>query len=43
MILKLSAEMVFCLSAVALFYTYAGYPLLLALVSALRPRKVRRG
>jgi cellulose synthase/poly-beta-1,6-N-acetylglucosamine synthase-like glycosyltransferase len=27
----------------ALFYTYAGYPLLLALVSALKPRKVRRG
>src|SRR6266436_7356856 len=43
MILKLSAEGVFWLSAVALLYTYAGYPLLLALVSALRPRKVWRG
>ena len=43
MILKLSAEVVFWLSALALLYTYAGYPLLLALVSALRPRKVSRG
>jgi cellulose synthase/poly-beta-1,6-N-acetylglucosamine synthase-like glycosyltransferase len=43
MILKLVAEAVFWLSAAALFYTYAGYPLLIALVSALRPRKVRRG
>src|SRR5258708_10311690 len=43
MILTWSAEVVFCLSAVALLYTYAGYPLLLALVSALRPRKVCRG
>ena len=43
MILRLTAEIIFWLSAVALFYTYAGYPLLLALVSTLRPRKVRRG
>ena len=43
MILRLAAEVIFWLSAVALFYTYAGYPLLLALVSALRPLKVRRG
>jgi cellulose synthase/poly-beta-1,6-N-acetylglucosamine synthase-like glycosyltransferase len=43
MILRLPAEIVFCLSAVALLYTYAGYPLLLALVSALRPRNVCRG
>ena len=43
MILRLTAQMVFGLSAVALFYTYAGYPLLLALVSALRPRQVQRG
>ena len=43
MILRLTAEIVFWLSVVALFYTYAGYPLLLALVSALKPRKVRRG
>jgi cellulose synthase/poly-beta-1,6-N-acetylglucosamine synthase-like glycosyltransferase len=43
MILRLAVEVIFWLSAVALFYTYAGYPLLLALVSALRPLKVRRG
>jgi len=43
MILRLMAEVIFWLSAAALFYTYAGYPLLLALVSALRPLKVRRG
>jgi cellulose synthase/poly-beta-1,6-N-acetylglucosamine synthase-like glycosyltransferase len=41
--LRLAAEIVFWLSAAALFYTYAGYPLLLAVVSALRPRKVLRG
>jgi cellulose synthase/poly-beta-1,6-N-acetylglucosamine synthase-like glycosyltransferase len=39
----LFAEIGFGLSAAALFYTYAGYPLLLAIVSALRPRTVRRG
>jgi cellulose synthase/poly-beta-1,6-N-acetylglucosamine synthase-like glycosyltransferase len=43
MILRLMAEVIFWLSAAALFYTYAGYPLLLALVSAIRPRRVRRG
>ncbi len=43
MILRLVAEVILWLSAAALFYTYAGYPLLLALVSALRPQKVRRG
>src|SRR2546430_2091800 len=43
MIVRLTAEVVFWLSSAALFYTYAGYPLLLALVSTLRPRKVRRG
>ena len=42
MILRLTAEVMFWLSAAALFYTYAGYPLLIALVSALRPYKVRR-
>jgi len=41
--MRMTAETVFWLSVVALFYTYAGYPLLLALVSALKPRKVRRG
>ncbi|MDX6528207.1 MAG: hypothetical protein QOH41_497 [Blastocatellia bacterium] len=43
MMLRLFAEIGFGLSAAALFYTYAGYPLLLAIVSALRPRTVRRG
>src|SRR6267378_1084221 len=43
MIVRLTAEIVFWLSVVALFYTYAGYPLLLALVSALKPRRVLRG
>ena len=39
---RLIAEVVFWLSAAALFYTYAGYPMLLALVSTLRPRRVNR-
>ena len=43
MILRLAAEVIFWSSAAALFYTYAGYPLVLGLVSALRPQKVRRG
>ena len=42
MILSVTAEIFFCLSAAALLYTYGCYPLLLALVSALRPRKVCR-
>jgi cellulose synthase/poly-beta-1,6-N-acetylglucosamine synthase-like glycosyltransferase len=42
MILRLAAAVIFWSSAVALFYTYAGYPLLVALVSALKHRKVRR-
>ena len=41
--MRLAAQIIFCLSTAALFYTYAGYPILLALVSAVRPRKVRRG
>jgi cellulose synthase/poly-beta-1,6-N-acetylglucosamine synthase-like glycosyltransferase len=43
MILRLTAEIIFWLSAAALFYTYAGYPLLLAVFSALRSRAVKRG
>jgi cellulose synthase/poly-beta-1,6-N-acetylglucosamine synthase-like glycosyltransferase len=43
MTLRLAAEVIFWLSAAALFYTYAGYPLLLALVSTIRPRRVQRG
>ena len=35
-------EAVFWLSAAALFYTYAGYPLLLFVLSRVRPRAVRR-
>src|ERR1043166_960157 len=40
--LKLAAEIVFWLSAAALGYTYAGYPLLLLLMSRLRSREVKR-
>lgn len=43
MTLRFAAEIVFWLSAAALFYTYAGYPLLLTFVSAVRPRRVLRG
>jgi cellulose synthase/poly-beta-1,6-N-acetylglucosamine synthase-like glycosyltransferase len=39
---KLIAEVFFWLSAAALGYTYAGYPLLLFIVSTLRPRAVLR-
>jgi len=42
MSLRLTAEIIFWLSAGALFYTYVGYPLLIALVSTLRPRRVKR-
>ena len=41
--ISLIAEMVFWLSASALFYTYVGYPLLIALISVLRPKRVLRG
>ncbi|MDX6693391.1 MAG: hypothetical protein QOF02_994 [Blastocatellia bacterium] len=40
--LELAALICFCLSAAALLYTYAGYPLLVAVISRLRPRAVRR-
>jgi cellulose synthase/poly-beta-1,6-N-acetylglucosamine synthase-like glycosyltransferase len=42
MSLQLAAEMVFWLSVAALIYTYAGYPLLLLIMSWLRQREVRR-
>jgi cellulose synthase/poly-beta-1,6-N-acetylglucosamine synthase-like glycosyltransferase len=42
MTLRLAAEILFWSSAAALLYTYVGYPLVLALVSALRPRAVSR-
>jgi len=43
MMLRLMAEVIFWLSVLALFYTYAGYPLLLVLVSVLRSRTIQRG
>jgi len=43
MSMKLAAEIIFWLSAAALIYTYAGYPLLLLIISRLRPREVRCG
>lgn len=42
MTLRLATEIIFGLSAAALFYTYAGYPLLLAITSTLRSKRVRR-
>jgi cellulose synthase/poly-beta-1,6-N-acetylglucosamine synthase-like glycosyltransferase len=39
---SLIAELFFWTGAAALFYTYAGYPLLLLVVSSLRPRAVKR-
>src|SRR5437763_4330528 len=41
--MKAAGEIVFWLSAAALFYTYVGYPMLIAAVSLLRPRGVKRG
>lgn len=43
MSLKTAAEMVLWLSALALVYTYVGYPLLLLILSRLCRREVRRG
>ncbi len=42
MSISLAAEIIFWASAAALLYAHAGYPLLVALVSRLRPREVRR-
>src|SRR6185503_10077061 len=42
MSVKVIAEIVFWLSAIALMYTYIGYPVLIALISNLRPRRVNR-
>src|SRR5437764_15051310 len=41
--MKAAGDIVFWLSAAALFYTYVGYPVLIAAVSSLRPRRVKRG
>jgi cellulose synthase/poly-beta-1,6-N-acetylglucosamine synthase-like glycosyltransferase len=40
---NLTAQILFWLSAAALFYTYAGYPLLVWVVSQLHPRRIHRG
>jgi glycosyltransferase involved in cell wall biosynthesis len=42
MSLRFTAEVIFWLSAVALGYTYVGYPILIAALSMLRPKRVRR-
>jgi cellulose synthase/poly-beta-1,6-N-acetylglucosamine synthase-like glycosyltransferase len=42
MSIRFTAELIFWLSAAALGYTYVGYPLLIASISALRPKRVRR-
>src|SRR5947209_2209427 len=42
MSLRLLAELMFWLGVAALFYTHAGYPVLLVIVSRLRPRPVRK-
>ncbi len=42
MTVTLAAKIIFWLSAAALVYTYAGYPLLLLIMSRLRPRDVNR-
>lgn len=42
MSIRNAAEIIFWLSAAALFYTYVGYPILIAVISLLRPRKVTR-
>jgi glycosyltransferase involved in cell wall biosynthesis len=42
MSLQLAIEIVFWLSVAALLYTYGGYPLLLLIISAVRPSHVRR-
>jgi cellulose synthase/poly-beta-1,6-N-acetylglucosamine synthase-like glycosyltransferase len=40
---NLIAQIVFWTSVAALLYVYAGYPLLVYLVSVLRPKKIKRG
>src|SRR5437016_286965 len=39
---KFAVEILFWLSAAALIYTYIGYPVLIALIATLHPRKIRR-
>jgi cellulose synthase/poly-beta-1,6-N-acetylglucosamine synthase-like glycosyltransferase len=40
--LMLTAQIIFWMSLAALFYVYAGYPLLVFLVSLIRPREVKK-
>jgi cellulose synthase/poly-beta-1,6-N-acetylglucosamine synthase-like glycosyltransferase len=40
--LRFTAQIIFWASALALVYTYVGYPALIALISTLRPRRVGR-
>ena len=42
MTIRFVAEVMFWLSAAALVYTYVGYPLLVSLISMIRPRPLRR-
>jgi cellulose synthase/poly-beta-1,6-N-acetylglucosamine synthase-like glycosyltransferase len=42
LMIRVLAELIFWLSAAALLYTYAGYPLLVLIMSRLRGRDVRR-
>jgi cellulose synthase/poly-beta-1,6-N-acetylglucosamine synthase-like glycosyltransferase len=42
MSIRITAEVILWLSVLALLYTYAGYPALIALISTLRPRRIRR-
>lgn len=43
MTVRIVAEVIFWLSAAVLFYTYVGYPVLVTLISIIRPRPSRRG
>ncbi|HEY6046618.1 MAG TPA: glycosyltransferase family 2 protein [Pyrinomonadaceae bacterium] len=40
--MRIAAQITFWLSVAALLYTYAGYPLLVFVISSLRPRAVKR-
>jgi cellulose synthase/poly-beta-1,6-N-acetylglucosamine synthase-like glycosyltransferase len=42
-VLMITASVIFALSTIVLAYTYAGYPLLVYLVSILKPRRIERG
>src|ERR1051325_10333120 len=42
MTIRVAAEIIFWLSAGALLYTYVGYPILIAMISSVWPRKVLR-